>query len=294
VTGPLPSTRVKRTDRWMAKLDDACTRHPWLDVAVKVQRRFGAERGANLAAAISMRGFLALFPVLVLMIAVVGFVGGNPETVANDIVKALGLSGSAADTITDAVKTAQRTKVASSIIGVIGLLWTGTGLAASLTAAWNQTWRIPGGGFRGRAFGFGWLLGGLVLFAAALFMLALVGGSGAFPELGIIGGLVIDTALFVWTAWVLPTRRIPVRAMLPAAIVGGICIEILKLVGAIVIPGIVTRSSALYGTIGTVFALLVWFLVLGRVVVYVTLIEHEGWLKCQAHSAANVTAPAAQ
>ena len=118
----------------MARLDAARVRYPWIDILVKVQRRFGAERGANLAAAISMRGFLALFPVLVLMIAVVGFVGGNPETVANDIVDALGLSGSAADTITDAVRTAQRTKVASSVIGIIGLLWTGTGLAASLTA----------------------------------------------------------------------------------------------------------------------------------------------------------------
>lgn len=288
MTGPLRSTGVERTDRWKAKLDDACARHPWLDIAVKVQRRFGAERGANLAAAISMRGFLALFPVLVLMIAVVGFVSGDPRTVADDIVDSLGLSGSAAETITDAVKTAQRTKVASSIIGVIGLLWTGTGLAASLTAAWNQTWGIPGGGLRGRALGFGWLLGGLVLFGLALLMLALVGGTGALPELGIVGGLLVDTLVFVWTAWILPARRIPIRAMLPAAIFGGICIEILKLLGALVIPSLVGGSSALYGTIGTVFALLVWFLVLGRVVVYVTLIEHETWLR----HVARVTEPA--
>jgi membrane protein len=281
---------VERTERYKAKLDDACARHPWLAVGVAVQRRFGAERGANLAAAISMRGFLALFPVLVLMIAVVGFIGGDPKTVADEIVSALGLSGSAADTITDAVKTAQRTKVASSIIGIVGLLWTGTGLAASLTAAWNQTWRIPGGGFRGRFLGFGWLLGGLVLFALALFMLGLIGGSGALPELGIIGGLLIDTSLFLWTAWVLPTRRIPITAMIPAAIFGGVCIEILKIVGALLIPSIVSRSSALYGTIGTVFALLVWFLILGRVVVYVTLIEHESWLRRQAR----VTEPAAR
>lgn len=67
--------------------------------------------------------------------------------------------------------------------------------------------------------------------------------------------------------------------MLPAAIVGGVCLEALKLVGTFVIPRVVSRSSELYGTIGAVFALLVWFLVIGRVVVYVTLIEHEGWLR---------------
>jgi membrane protein len=268
---------VERTARLVAWVDRLRVRYRWIDIGVTVQRRFGEERGANLAAAISMRGFLALFPVLVLAIAVVGFIGGDPPTVAENIIHELGLSGSAADTITEAVETAQDTKVASSIIGIVGLLWTGTGLAASLTAAWIQTWNIPGGGVRGRLFGFAWLLGGLVLFGLALLLLSFVGGNGAVPEVALVGGILVDTLLFLWTGWVLPTRRIPLRAMVPAAIVGAICVEILKLVGAFVIPAIVSRSSALYGTIGAVFALLVWFLVLGRVVVYVTLVEHEGW-----------------
>jgi len=278
------------TDRLEAWLDRASAKHRWIAVVVSVQRRFGAERGANLAAAISMRGFLALFPVVVLAISIVGFLGGDPRQVADDIVRELGLSGSAAKTITDAVATAQRTKVASSVIGLVGLLWTGTGLAASLTAAWNQTWGIPGGGFRGRFLGFGWLLGGLVLFGLGILLVALVGGSGALPELGLVGGVVVDTLLFLWTAWVLPTRRIPWRAMLVPAIIGGVCFEVLKLAGTFVLPRIVSRSSALYGTIGAVFALLVWLLVLGRLVVYVTLIEHESWKRRTGEVAA--TAPA--
>ena len=273
---------MKLVDRWRERLTRAGERHRWLAVSVQVQRRFGEERGANLAAAISMRAFLSLFPVLVLAIAFVGFIGGNPHVVADDIVQALGLSGRAASTITDAVKTAQDTKVASSLIGIVGLLWTGTGLAASLTAAWNQTWRIPGGGVRGR------LLGFVVLFAVALALLALVGGHGALPEIGIVAGVVVDTLGFLWTAWVLPTRRAPFRVMLPAAVVGGVCFEVLKLVGTFVIPRIVTRSSDLYGDIGAVFALLVWFLVLGRLVVNVTLVEHETWL---VRRGPRVTAP---
>jgi membrane protein len=282
---------VKLIDRWQARLEQTGARHPWLGVSVKVQRRFGEERGANLAAAISMRAFLSLFPVLVLAIAFVGFIGGNPHTVANDIVDALGLSGRAATTITDAVKTAQDTKVASSLIGLVGLLWAGTGLAASLTATWNQTWRIPGGGVRGRLFGFVWLLGGLVLLAAAVFLLALVGGNGALPEVGIVAGVIVDTLGFLWTAWVLPSRRVAFRIMLPAAIVGGVGFEVLKLVGTFVIPSIVSRSSELYGAIGAVFALLVWFLILGRLVVYVSLIEHETWLLRRSSSTSPVTEP---
>jgi membrane protein len=287
---------VSRLQRWQERLDAAGQRHPRLGTAITVQRRFGAERGANLAAAISMRAFLSLFPVMVLAIACVGFIGGNPRQIADDIVKELGLSGSAATTITDAVRTAQDTKVASSIIGIVGLLWAGTGLAASLTAAWNETWRIPGGGVRGRALGFVWLLGGLVLFAIAVFVLSLVGDNGALPEIGVVAGVLVNTVGFLWTAWVLPTRRIPIRSMLPAAVVGGVCLEVLKLVGTFVIPRIVSQSSELYGTIGAVFALLVWFLVIGRVVVYVTLIEHQEWLR--KHSGADpgtrITAPAAR
>lgn len=269
---------MKMIDRWNARLDRACERHARLAFAVAVFRRFGAERGANLAAAISMRGFLALFPVLVLAIAVVGFIGGDPRAVANDIVNALGLSGEAAKTITDAVRTAQNTKVASSLVGIVGLLWTGTGLAASLTATWNQTWGIPGGGMHGRMFGFVWLLGGLVLLAIAVFLLTLVGDGGALPEVGVVLGIVVNTLGFLWTAWVLPTRRIPLRSMLTVAVFGGVCFEVLKLVGTFIIPRIVSDSSELYGAIGAVFAMLVWFLVIGRLVVYVTLIEHEGWL----------------
>ena len=73
----LPSTGVERTGQDRRWFDRTRVRYGWVDLGVVVQRRFGAERGANLAAAISMRGFLALFPMLVLAIAVVGFIGGD-------------------------------------------------------------------------------------------------------------------------------------------------------------------------------------------------------------------------
>jgi membrane protein len=67
------------------------------------------------------------------------------------------------------------------------------------------------------------------------------------------------------------------RALLPAAIVGAVGLEILKVLGGIVVPRLVERSSALYGTIGVVFALLAWLLVLGRLVVIVSIVETLDW-----------------
>jgi membrane protein len=247
--------------------------HPRLQALVAIQRRFDAKRGSNLAAAISMRGFLALFPLLVLAIAVVGFAVGDARDFAKSVVDALGLGGDSARTITKAVETAHKRRIASSIVGVVGLLWTGTGLASAITDAWNQVWDIPGGSLRGRVVGLLWLLGGGVLVSLAIAAGALFALDGPLVVLGAVGGVLVDTALFVWTARVLPSRRIPLRAMLPAAVAGGVAFEVLKVVGAFVVPRLVERASALYGAIGSVFALLVWMLVIGRLVVYVALLE---------------------
>ena len=44
--------------------------------------------------------------------------------------------------------------------------------------------------------------------------------------------------------------------------------EILKIVGSIYVPRAIASSSALYGAIGVVFAVLAWFALYGRLIVY--------------------------
>lgn len=242
-----------------------------------LQQCFSARRGGNLAAAISMRAFLALFPILVLAIAIIGIFVENPATFANKIVETLGLSGQAASTITDATRVAKDSRVASSIVGVVGLLWTGTGLAASITDAWNVMWKIPGGTLRGRVFGLAWLAGSGALLLAGFATTAVVGAVDRFTVLAVISGLAVDTSLFLWTAWILPARRTSWSVMFTGALAGGVGFGVLKLAGGYVVPALVTRSSALYGTIGTVFALLIWMLVLGYLIVGVIVIERVTW-----------------
>ncbi len=68
----------------------------------------------------------------------------------------------------------------------------------------------------------------------------------------------MNTLLWLWTSWILPNRRAPWRVLLPGALVGAVGLEALKIAGAYVVPRQVAKSSAVYGTIGTVFALLAW------------------------------------
>ena len=259
-----------------ARLDRA-RRDTW-----EVQRHFGAIRGANLAAAISMRAFLALFPIALLAIAFVGFAGGDAHTVARSIGNALGLGDDLSKTLVQTVVSAQRRKVESSIVGVLGLVWTGTGLTAAVNAAWDEAWNIRGGGLRGRAIGVVWLLGGLVFLTLIVGTGILLRRVDILLEFGIIGGIAANTLFFYWTAIVLPARKIPRRAMRFPALCAGIALEVLKVIGSRFVPELVLRSSSLYGTIGAVFALLVWLLVLGRLVVYTALLERVRWDASQA------------
>lgn len=66
---------------WLAKrLDRAQRRHPGLGVPTAVGFKYADDQGPYLAALITYYGFLALFPLLLLLTSVLGFLlAGEPE-----------------------------------------------------------------------------------------------------------------------------------------------------------------------------------------------------------------------
>ena len=230
--------------------------------------------GRATAAAITLYGFLALFALCALAVAIVGILATGNDNVAEDIVNYLGVHGDAAKMVTDAVNTAQHSAKVASIVGIVGLIWVGSSFAVSVASAYNIAWGVPARISRERLLGLGWLAGAAILLALGGFATA---GVSSLPALVVplvlVLGLAVNTILWLWTSWVLPNRRVAWRVLLPGAIVGAVGLEALKLAGGYVVPILVRRSSAVYGTIGTVFALLAWLWVLGRLVVLVTVIE---------------------
>jgi membrane protein len=252
----------------------------WLRRAVTraraVQKRYSAIGGSALAAGVTLYGFLALFAILVLAIAVLGYLSVSDDDLARTIADDLGLTGDAGRIITDGVGAAKRSRNATTIVGIIGLLWLGTTWAESIASAYDSAWRVDGRGLRDRAYGLLWLVGTIALFATA-------GGATALWSLlpGFLAPLVVvvtlaaNAAVWLWTSRVLPNRPFTLRAALPGAIVGAVALEVLKVLGSYVVPRYITQSSELYGAIGVVVAVLLWLLIFGRVVVYVAVIEAE-------------------
>jgi len=261
-----------RVTRWR---DGRSSVHRNIERVRQIARRYGELNGRTTAAAITLYGFLALFALCVLAVAIVGMLATGNDDIAHDIVSWLGLHGDAATTVVDAVNTAQHSAKVASIVGIIGLVWVGSSFAVSVATAYDVAWGVPSRTTRARLVGLGWLAGGAVLLAAGSFVTA---GLAALPvlvaPLVLALSLSVNTVLWLWTSWILPNRvHPPWRALLPGAIVGAVGLEVLKIAGGYVVPLLVAKSSAVYGTIGTVFALLAWLWVLGRLVVVVTIVE---------------------
>jgi membrane protein len=246
----------------------------WLGRLLQVQQRFSELRGNDLAASVTLQAFLGLFPLLLLAIAVLGFLQAGSADFADDVVRDLGLTGDAADRVEDALETAASSRRVSSVIGLVGLLWAALGFTGALRLAYNRAWQAEGRGVRDRAVGLLWLLGAALVFAlgaSATVLAQFLPGPARVPS--VVLGAVVSFALFLWTSRVLPNVDVGWRSLVPGALVGAAGLEILKFLGGYVVPRTVGRATAVWGTLGVVFAVLAWLLLLGRLVVYSAVVD---------------------
>jgi membrane protein len=250
-------------------LERICRRFPWLRPAVDVHRRVGAVGGGPLSSSVALAGFLSLFPLLLVGIAVLGFLSAGEVDFPAEVVDQLGLEGRAAREVVDALDAAENSRRAASLVGLVGLAWAGLGVAGALENAMNAMWQVTGRGVASRLVGAAWLVGAGLLFLGSMALGPLLNElPGPATVATVIAGLVLDVALFLWMFTTLTNAPVPWRAHLPGAVVGGVGLELLKVVGAVFVPRAVASSSALYGSLGVVFAILAWLVLSSRLVVY--------------------------
>jgi membrane protein len=236
--------------------------------------RYREVHGRETAAAITLYGFFALFAVSVLGIALLGFVAAGNRHLASQLVGDLGVHGTAARTVTRAVDTARSSRHAATAIGVLGLGMVGTTFASTVANAYDTAWGVSHRAIRARLVGLVWLLGAGVLLAAGGYLTSALSFLPAWlAPLVVAVSIAVDTAMWLWTSYVLPNRRAQLRVLLPAAVLGGVAFETLKVAGGYAVPPLVVHASALYGTLGAVFALITWLWLFGRLVVIVTILE---------------------
>ena len=260
------------------KLAELGERWKWFGTVLAVQKRYSELNGNYLASAVTLSSFLSIFPLLLFAIAILGFFVANSANFAGDVIERLGITGEAETTITTVLTQAQKSRKAASVVGIAGLLWSGLGLVAAVQYAINAAWQVAGRGWRDKLKGLMWLGGAALLFLTSFATSAVIGLLPSFLRpLTIIATLSVNLGLWLWTFKILSTRDIGWKALLPGAVVGAVGLNLLTFVGGIYVPRAVAAASALYSTLGVVFATLAWLLFFGRLVVYSAVVNVIRW-----------------
>jgi membrane protein len=241
-------------------------------------------RGNQFAAAITYFSFLALFPLLLLGVAVLGFVlHSHPDllrSLLNKITEQL--PGQFGSTLKASVKSAIDARAGIGIVGLAGILLTGLGWIANLRSAIDAIWMRPPvqrNWFKGKVsdllvlvgLGLGIVLSvGLTVVGTAVTDQVLTalgwddlpGMTLAVKVLGVLLALAGDVVIYGWLMVRLPDVDVSKRIELRGALLAAVSFEVLKIVGSYTIAH--TADSKTAGPFAGVLAVLVWIQLVAR------------------------------
>ena len=257
---------VKRVDRFQR-------RHRSLAVPVAVIRKFGDDQAGNLAALIAYYAFFSLFPLLMVFVAVLGFVlEGNPDAqqaVLDSALKQIPIIG-------EQLRAGSLTgSGVALVIGIVGSVLAGLAVTLAAQTAFNRVHGVPHrerpNFLMARARGLLMLVALGVLQLVSTVASGLVTGGVGGPLLvlaGIALSLALNAILFIAAFRLLTDSSVPTSELWPGIIAATVLWTAVQAVGGAYISHVVKGAGTTYGTFATVIGLLTWLFLGARVVVY--------------------------
>ena len=262
---------VVRLGKAVHRFDQAQQQHAVLGFPLAVRRKYSDDRGRYLAATIAYYGFFSLFPLLLVLVTVLGYLlAGRPalqHRIAGSALAQLPVIG------TQIQQHALNGNPLALTVGIVGALWTGIGVLLASEHAMSRIWGVPHDrelGFaasRRRALGLLGLLGFSLLLTTVLSGASAAGGSiGTAARIGAgCISLALNFLLF-WLAFRLLTPgRIPWSCFLSGAATAAVSYEALQLAGSYYVNHVVRNASNTYGTFALVIGMLSWIYLLTTV-----------------------------
>lgn len=263
----------------------AFMQRPSLKLFVAAWERLRVTNGNLYAAAITYFSFLALFPMLLLAVSILGFVlHAHPDTLQTVLSKiAKNVPGQVGHTLSDSIKAAVNARAGIGLIGLAGVVLTGLGWIGNLRASLDAVWkRLPPkqNPVTQRLYNLG-VLG--LLGVSVLVSLGLTAGWAAFSHdvlvaigldnvpgtgtlLGVVGiavTLVADAVIFFMVLVRLPQQvDLPLRIGIRGAVLASVGFEILKIVGTYTVAASAQSKTA--GPFAGLLAVLIWIQLVTR------------------------------
>jgi membrane protein len=261
--------------RLVSAVDRFQSRRPLVAVPVAVVKKFGEDRAGNLAGLIAYYAFFSLFPLLLVLVTVLGFVLADDATLRQDVLdSALAQFPVLGDQLRD--NTGQLDGSAFAlVVGVASALWAGTGVMKAAQDAMNDVWDVP---IRQRpnlliaalrSFGMFVVLGASVAVTTLLTgAMGAIGGSLVPRALGVLLGGALNIGVFLLAFRILTVRDVAVARLVPGAALAGTAWMALQLLGGYLLDTQISKASQTYGAFAVVIGLLWWFYVLAQIVLF--------------------------
>ena len=248
------------------RLDRYQRRHRGLGLPLSVLYKFADDQGFYLAALITYYGFLSLFPLLLVLATVLGFLlPAHPWLQQQLIDSALSQFPIIGDQLTSSTQPLRGSGV-GLVTGVLVALYGGLGVAVAIQNALDQVWGVPVNKrpnpllARLRSLSLLGLLGlGLVLTTA----LAAVAGVGerfgpVVRWAAVAASTAVNCGLFLLAFRALTARSVSARQVLPGAVLAAVAWQVLQSVGAMYVDSQLRGSTQVYGLFSIVLGLMAW------------------------------------
>lgn len=260
---------LRRVDRFQQ-------RHTATAFLFGVQKKFGDDNAGTLIANLAYAGFVTMFPLMLLLVTLLGLLAGSSGTIAHAIEKsALSQFPIIGPEIQHNVHALHRASTLSLTIGILGLVWGATGLSQTAMYAMEQIWNVPGvirPNFVSRlwrAFAFLGVLALSVVCSAFLSSFGIVGQRGFLlgAAAEVISAL-LNIGAYLLSFRVLTPPVVRTRQLIIGVIFGGTIWTVVQAVGGYLVERDLKHASPVYGLFAIVLGLVAWIYLAARVAVY--------------------------
>jgi YihY family inner membrane protein len=266
---------MQRVDRLLRSVDRVQQRSRWLGFSFAVIRKFGDDNGGALTTVIAYNAFFALFPLLLVVVTVLGFLlgrdSGFQQRLLDSAVAEFPIIG---NQVQDNIHGLRGSGIGLAV-GLVAFAWGARGLTQVAQHAMAEIWNIPGRqrpSFWARQVR-GLLL--LVVFAVGLAATSLLTWLGSYGGQAVAVALAnlaaaaaANVGLFLLAFRVLTPPQIPTRQLMAGALVAGVAWQVLQAIGGYLVGHYLRHTSQVYGVFAIVLGLLFWLYLGAQLALY--------------------------
>jgi membrane protein len=259
--------------RFLERVDGFQRRHRWVGLPLAVVYKFYDDQAAYLAALLTYYGFLSLFPLLLILVAVLStFLSDDPALRQRVLDSALGEFPVIGDQLGENIHSFHSSGVALAV-GIAGSLYGSLGVAQAAQYALNKIWAVPRHArpdpFHSRLKGLVFLLI-LALGLCAFTLLSVAASQSYVFGVRLRGGtwiaataasVCLNTLLLLASYKLLTHRTLPLRRLAAVALGGACAWQALQWVGTYYVSHVLRGTTATYGLFGIVLGLIAWLYV---------------------------------